>query len=52
MAGREAVGRPIETADGMIATICRARGATLATRNTADFEHTGVELINPWPGQG
>jgi hypothetical protein len=22
--------------------------ATLATRNTADFEETGIELINPW----
>jgi len=23
-------------------------GAILATRNTADFKETGIELINPW----
>ena len=23
-------------------------GAILATRNTADFEETGIELIDPW----
>jgi predicted nucleic acid-binding protein len=25
-----------------------AHGAQLATRNTADFEAIGLELINPW----
>lgn len=34
--------------DAEIAAICRDLGATLATRNTADFEETGIELINPW----
>jgi len=28
--------------------ICRAIGATLAARNTDDFEETGIDLINPW----
>jgi toxin FitB len=46
--GRERIGRPIGVADAMIAAICRDSGATLATRNTADFEETGVELIDPW----
>jgi len=23
-------------------------GATLATRNTADFETCGIRLVNPW----
>lgn len=46
--GRERAGRPIGTADAQIAAICRATGATLATRNTDDFEDTGIELINPW----
>ena len=32
----------------MIAAICRAHNAPLATRNTKDFEGTGVELHNPW----
>lgn len=46
--GRERLGRPIGVADAQIAAICRTIGAELATRNTDDFEETGVELINPW----
>jgi toxin FitB len=45
--GREQIGRPIGVADAQIAAICRDLGATLATRNTADFEETGIELVNP-----
>ena len=48
VAGRERAGRPIGIADTQIAAICRDLGATLATRNTADFEDTGIELIDPW----
>lgn len=47
-ASRRAAGRPIAQADCQIAAIARARGATVATRNTADFEGCGVDLINPW----
>lgn len=46
--GRERIGRPIGAADAQIAAICRDLGATLATRNTPDFEETGIELIDPW----
>jgi toxin FitB len=46
--GRERIGRPIGVADAQIAAICRDLVATLATRNTADFEETGIELIDPW----
>ena len=45
---RQHMGRPIELADAQIAAICRSTGATLATRNTADFEGLGLTLINPW----
>jgi predicted nucleic acid-binding protein len=48
VADRERVGRPIGVADAQIASICRDVGAMLATRNTPDFEETGVELVNPW----
>jgi predicted nucleic acid-binding protein len=48
VSGREQVGRLIGVADAQIAAICRDLGAILATRNTADFEETGIELINPW----
>jgi toxin FitB len=46
--GRERLGRPIGMADAQIAAICRTIDAPLATRNTDDFEETGLELINPW----
>ena len=48
VAGRDRIGRPVGVADAQIAAICRDAGATLATRNTADFEETGIELIDPW----
>jgi toxin FitB len=48
VADRDRLGRPIGVADAQIAAICRARGAVLATRNTKDFEDTGIELIDPW----
>ena len=48
VSGRERIGRPIGVADAQIAAICRDLGATLTTRNTADFEETGIELIDPW----
>jgi toxin FitB len=48
VADRERIGRPIGVADAQIAAICRDAGAILATRNTADFGETGIELIDPW----
>lgn len=47
-AARRAAGRPIATADAMVAAVARSRGARVATRNGADFEGTGVEVVNPW----
>ncbi len=38
----------METKDAMIAAICLANGATLATRNTKDFEGLDLKLINPF----
>jgi hypothetical protein len=48
VSGREQIGRPIGVADAQIAAICRDLGATLATRNIADFEETGIQLVHPW----
>lgn len=45
---RERAGLPISTADAQIAAICRVHRATCATRNTKDFAHTCVALIDPW----
>ena len=44
------VGRRMEMKDAMIAAICLANGATLATRNTKDFEGLDLKLINPFEG--
>jgi predicted nucleic acid-binding protein len=48
VADREAAGHPISVSDAQIAAICRSLKATLATRNTRDFQGTGVKLIDPW----
>lgn len=41
-------GRALAMADGYIAASAASRGFSVATRNTRDFEHTGVLLIDPW----
>lgn len=48
VASRNAVGRPMSELDAMIAAIARTHRATVATRNTADFERCGLQLIDPW----
>jgi predicted nucleic acid-binding protein len=48
LAIRKAAGRPMSQFDAMIAAIARAHRAALATRNTGDFEHCGIRLVNPW----
>lgn len=47
-ADRRAAGRPISQFDCQIAAIACSRRAALATRNTADYEGCGIELIDPW----
>lgn len=36
--------------DALIAATALVHGLTVATRNTRDFEATGVKLVNPWEG--
>lgn len=45
---RERLGSPISMADAQIAAICQWHGARLATRNTKDFAHTGIDVVDPW----
>jgi toxin FitB len=47
-AARQRMGRRILDFDAQIAAITRSHNATLATRNTKDFEHCGIRIINPW----
>ena len=45
---RTQLGRPIAIADAQIAAVVISAGATLATRNIADFHGLGMEIVNPW----
>jgi len=45
---RKIAGRPISTADAMIAAIAMSSGLTLATRNTEDFAGLPIALADPW----
>ena len=49
-AARRTLGRPITQFDAQVAAIARSRGAAVATRNTSDFDHCGVTVVNPWSG--
>ncbi len=48
VAKRARMGRPISQFDAMIAAIAASRGGGVATRNVRDFEHCGIEVLNPW----
>ena len=45
---RQQIGRRIRSIDAMIAATALSNGAALATRNTSDFEHCGLQIVNPW----
>ena len=47
-AARRKAGRPAGPIDLMLAAIASVRGASIATRNVADFEGVGLTIINPW----
>ncbi len=44
----ERQGRRLPAMDGLLAATALTHDLILATRNTEDFEHTGVKLLNPW----
>jgi len=47
-AQRHRAGRPISLFDAQIAATTYAAGASIATRNVADFEGCGIDVIDPW----
>jgi toxin FitB len=49
-AAAQKTGRRVHASDGLIAATARRYGLHVMTRNTADFEPTGVLLLNPWRG--
>ncbi len=42
------VGRTLSATDGLLAATALHHGLQVMTRDTADFEPTGVSLLNPW----
>jgi len=48
---REAMGRPMEAMDALLAATVEVHGLTLVTRNARDFEGTVRSVLNPWIGQ-
>ena len=48
LAARRKAGRPTGTIDLMLAAIASVRGASIVTRNVADFDGVGLTIINPW----
>jgi len=42
------VPNPHADRDALIAATALVHGMTVVTRNVADFESTGVEILNPW----
>lgn len=47
-AARKRSGNPISHFDAQIAAIAHSTGASVATRNTKDFDRCDIEIINPW----
>ena len=50
--GRLNVPDPLPVVDGLLAATAKIAGMTLATRNTSDFERTGVSCVDPFSSQG
>ena len=45
---KKQLGQPMSLFDGQIAAIALSKNASLATRNTKDFQNCGLTLINPF----
>ena len=41
-------GQPLPPSDGLLAATALVHDLTMVTRNTKDFERSGVRLLNPW----
>ena len=48
MGDRREIGLPMSVPDGQIAAIARLNHLAVATRNVPDFEHCGIEVLNPF----
>lgn len=47
-AAAQRAGRPIAVIDGLLCATALENILTVVTRNTTDFMHAGVPVLNPW----
>ena len=52
MGDRKQLGLPMSVPDGQIAAIARLNHMAVATRNVLDFEHCGIDVLNPFEAAG
>lgn len=52
MGDRKELGLPMSVPDGQIAAIARLNHMAVATRNVLDFEHCGIDVLNPFEAAG
>lgn len=52
MGDRKQLGLPMSVPDGQIAAIARLNHMAVATRNVRDFEHCGIDVLNPFEAAG
>ena len=48
MGDRREIGLPMSVPDGQIAAIARLNHLAVATRNVPEFEHCGIDVLNPF----
>ena len=48
MGDRKELGLPMSVPDGQIAAVARHNHLAVATRNVADFENCGTDIVNPF----
>lgn len=48
LVARRRLGQPIMAHDAQIAAIAKSRDMAVVTRDTADFAHCGIALVDPW----
>ncbi len=52
MGDRREIGLPMSVPDGQIAAIARLNHLAVATRNVPEFEHCGIDVLNPFEAAG
>jgi toxin FitB len=46
--GRQQYKQPLPVIDALIAATARVNGLTVVTRNVTDFQHSGIQVLNPF----